>query len=56
MDDFMLQHFSAWLDRWIRPDDQPDVMRAVLDLLRDNPDLIENNYSWPELARMVGKF
>ena len=54
MDRQTAEHFYAWMEKWIPFDEQHEMEQAIHQLLRENPELIEQNRSWPEMARMVG--
>ena len=53
MDRQTAEHFYAWLERTVHISEQHDVEQAIHALLRLHPDLIEKNYSWPELRNMA---
>lgn len=54
MDRNTAEHFYNWLDKWVPLSEQHELEQAIHALLRENPELIEQNRSWPEMARMVG--
>jgi hypothetical protein len=53
MDRETAEHFYAWLDKVIYPEDQHVVECQIQALLKDHNDLIEKNYSWSEMLRMA---
>ena len=53
MDCDTAKHFYAWLDRKVYLEDQHVVEEQIHALLKEHSDLIEKNYSWPEMLRMA---
>jgi hypothetical protein len=56
MDNFCEKHFKEWIDYTIHVDDKKSVEISIRKLLKDHPDLIEKNYSWPEMRRMAERY
>ena len=52
MDRDTAEHFYAWLDRHVRPEDQHDIEQAIHALLRDHPGLLDT-HSWPEMRDLA---
>jgi hypothetical protein len=52
MDRETAEHFAAWLDRMIPPDEQHHVEQIIHDLLADDPGLIET-HGWSELRQLA---
>ena len=47
------EHFYRWLESAVFAEDQHGVEQAIHALLRDQPDLIDEGKSWPEIRRMA---
>jgi len=45
------RHFEAWLHRSVHDEDVGRVTGQVLRALEEEPDLVERNLSWEEIAR-----
>jgi hypothetical protein len=52
MDRETAEHFYAWLERYVREDEQHEVEQAMQQLLGDEPELV-NTHSWPEIRRLA---
>jgi len=52
MDSYTLEHFNNWLDNYCHEDEKEEVRTAILKLMEDDPELI-NDHSWPELRNMA---
>ena len=52
MDSFTQEHFEKWIERTIPRDDMENVRGAILDLLANDPELLDGR-SWPELREMA---
>lgn len=46
------EHFYAWLDRNVRPEDQHDTEQLIHALLRDHPEMVDT-HSWPEMRDLA---
>jgi RecB family endonuclease NucS len=53
MEDFQEWHLQEWLKRTVHRMDRDKVEADIKKLLVDHPDLIELDYSWPEMRRMT---
>ena len=53
MDTETAEHFYAWLDKVVHPEDQHIVEEQIHAILKEHPDLIEKNYGWSEMRRMA---
>jgi len=53
MDDFTREHFETWLNNTCYDDEKEKIREAILNLLKDDPELIESR-SWPELRNLAG--
>ena len=53
MDRDTAEHFYAWLDKVVYPEDQHVVECQIHALLKEHSDLIEKNYGWSEMLRMA---
>ncbi len=54
MDRETAEHFTAWLDRYAREEDQHEIEQAIHALLAEYPDLV-NTHSWPEMLALTGR-
>jgi hypothetical protein len=43
-------HLSTWLARHVSAADRRDTLRKIMRALAGEPDLIDRNYSWGEMA------
>lgn len=47
------EHFYAWMEKSVRPEDQHEVEQKIHELLRQHPDMTKT-HSWPEMAKLAG--
>lgn len=52
-DDFLEKHFQTWLDHTCSLDEREQVEMKIRKMVQEYPDLIERNYSWPEIRNLA---
>jgi len=53
LDSFTETHFDNWLRVTVFKEDRETVRSNIMKALADNPGLIDNGYSWPEIRLMA---
>ena len=53
MDDFTEKHLKNWIDKTVHRNERDKVESSIREVLKDHPDLLEKNYSWPEMRMLT---
>jgi hypothetical protein len=53
LDDFTKKHLQQWLNNTIPFDEHEETIDQIMDVLENNPDLL-NTHSWGQILRLYG--